>query len=160
MMNFKDFITEEEEGTYICADLSRESANKLLKWAKENGITDTIDAADMHTTITYSRKKVDEAKEYMDSVKFPISAKPKHFSIFPMQNGKKCLVLEVESKELNKHHKTIQKEYGATYDYPTYKPHITLTYDYTGDDVPKDIPDISLSYNSYKMEGINVGKFT
>lgn len=39
------------------------------------------------------------------------------------------LVLLIECEELHNRHEFLMKEHDASYDYPTYKPHITLSYD-------------------------------
>jgi hypothetical protein len=50
-------------------------------------------------------------------------------------------VLKYDCKDLNKRHKELMDEHKATYDFPKYEPHVTLSYD-IGDLDIKQLPDI------------------
>lgn len=82
---------------------------------------------DFHVTVAYSRKPI--AVTALGKLEPPVSVKAKHYSVFKTQTGKNCLVLEVESPDLTARHTELNDVYGASYDFPDYKPHITLSYD-------------------------------
>ena len=60
----------------------------------------------------------------------------------PTQGAKtRCLILKIDCPELVARHKELMDEHEATYDYPVYQPHITLSYD-IGDLDINDLPDV------------------
>jgi 2'-5' RNA ligase len=158
MNTFNDFIIEaakvtHEHGTYVSVNLNKESSKQLDDWSSANGIKNPIDPNDFHATVIYSRKGVPEAKKY--DLNLPIDAKISGWKIFQTQDGKNALVGIIESKELNTHHKTLRKEYGATHDYPEYSPHVTLSYDYGDGKLPETLPNFKLTFDSKTVEGLD-----
>ena len=87
----------------------------------------------------------------------PITAKFKEWKIFDTAIGTtgKCLVMALESEELHEHHNMLRKKYGASYDFPEYIPHMTVSYSYDSDKVPDLQPDIELVFDKYTFKGIN-----
>lgn len=90
---------------------------------------------ELHITVAYSKKPIEYTPQgFFDE---PIEVTPSKYSVFDTQTGKRCLVLEVTSKKLTKMHEDIIYKHGASYDFDTYKPHITLSYD-CGEDFDLD----------------------
>jgi len=56
-------------------------------------------------------------------------AYPKGYHIFEGRNGKKILVLLLDSEDAVNRHQVLMKQHESTYDFPEYKPYITLSYD-------------------------------
>ena len=135
--------TKEGTGTYVAAVLTKASKKKVKELCINLGIAKRISSDKMHTTIIYSRKKA-EGLEADNSI-YPANAKPIGLEVFDARDGKKALVLRIKSKKLSDRHNFIMDEYGTTYDFPVYNPHITLTYD-AGDFDPSnydgDLPEI------------------
>ena len=48
-------------------------------------------------------------------------------NIFEGKDGKNILVLLLKSEDAKKRHLELMEEHKTTYDYPEYKPHITLS---------------------------------
>lgn len=158
MNNFREFVVEASKvkhthGTYVSVNLDKESSNKLDDWATKNSIKNLVDPNDFHATVIYSRKGVPDAEKY--DLNLPISASITGWKVFPTQDSKKALVGIIDSKELNKHHKTLVKEYGATHDYPEYSPHVTLSYDYGDDEMPTTLPNFKLVFDNKTVEGLD-----
>jgi hypothetical protein len=109
------------EGTYASYKLTPRSADKLMNWIIDNDITSPTPKEELHVTTTYSRADVD----LVPSDKNNIVLNPSGYSIGVLKNA---LVLHIESDELTKVHDDAL-DAGATSDYPSYKPHITLSYD-------------------------------
>lgn len=141
-----------EAGTYVSLSLDDKSSKALDNWSSENKVENQLDPSDYHVTVIYSRKGVPAVEDHVFDL--PIAAKISAFEIFPTQTGNKCLVAKVDSKELTELHKSIRKEYGATHDYPEYKPHVTLSYDYKGE-VPKEVPDITVTFDKVKVQPLD-----
>lgn len=53
------------------------------------------------------------------------------YDIFSGQSGENVLVMKLISQELQDRHNYLMETYGATYDFPVYHPHVTLSYNYT-----------------------------
>lgn len=147
-----NYMTKHPNGTYLCVELDRQSRKLLEDWVKNHNIPNAADAKQYHTTVVYSRKGIPDVNAY--PFELPISAKIKRWDIFPSQNGKKCLVAIIDSGELHDHFTAIHKQYGATYDYPDYKPHITVSYDYTGS-TPRDVPNFPVVFSKVKIEPLD-----
>lgn len=160
MMNFKDFLEEEQkdnnhkDGTYISVNLSSESTDKLYDWAKKNKINNPINPFkkdnEYHATVVYSRKGIPAAEK--EDLGLPMKLKISGWEIFNTQTGAKALVGKIVSKDLTAAHNMFREKYGATHDYDSYKPHITLSYDYGSDKKPDAVPDIDLTFDTYKFE--------
>lgn len=141
------------DGTYISALLSKEDSDKIYNWAKDHGITNLDSSNDYHATITYSRKGIPDVKEY--SFELPITAKLSKWKIFNTQSGGSCLVIGLESDQLTKYHNDIKDLYGATHDFQSFQPHITICYEYNKKEVPDDFPNFNVTFNKVKIEPLN-----
>jgi 2'-5' RNA ligase len=148
------------EGVYGSFKLNEESAKKLSDWIKENEIIEPVDTEDLHITTTYS--KVDPEQEITPSEKKNIKLDHKDFSIATYG---RALVIEVESKELQDIHKAAIDS-GASYDYETYKPHITISYNAEANEniIPLLFPpnfDITLSHEEVEplKEAFEMGSY-
>lgn len=101
------------------------NAKDILKWAKSQGITDLIKADELHVTVAFSKTKVSWDKFTADDNTMDLS----------LENAKvqklgDAIVIKFQSKDL----KAWWKKYidgGASWDYETYQPHISVSY--TGD---------------------------
>lgn len=146
-------MVKHPNGTYIAANVSKESSDSLGSWVKSNNIPNRADPAQYHTTITYSRKGIPDVTNHKFDM--PLSAKIKDWKIFPSGDNKKCLVAVVDCPDLEDYHNEIQNEYGATYDYPDYIPHVTVSYDYGDLPAPKEVPDIDIKYDKVKIQPLD-----
>ena len=109
---------------YCCSILSSESTESLKTYCKLNGIQNIN--SEFHVTLVNSDIVVEfEPLEYC-GVTIP------HYNISPakwtVDGGKEILVLLLNSKWLEYRFKEA-RDYGATWDHPEYRPHITLSYD-------------------------------
>jgi len=164
IVSFNKYLEEKikmkhPNGTYMSVKVSRATQKLLDKWSREHNIPNPIDPKDMHTTLVYSRKPVPESDDY--PINFPIACKIKEWQIFPTGNeGKKCLVAVVESEVLQQHFRAIHTLYGASFDYPKYIPHITLSYDYGLNKVPTDLPDFTIVYDDKDFQPLDPAVLT
>lgn len=139
---------EEPDGTYVALKVSPESKKLINKVISKLNVPSPLKVKDAHATLIFSRKYLPEFKAD-GKLKTPIIAKCKNLNIFKSNDGN-ALVIELDSKEMNKRHKEIMKDHKATYDYDEYKPHVTLSYD-CGDfdiksiDISKELPSIEFS---------------
>lgn len=142
-------------GTFVAVRFVEEAIGALMAFGTANGIPNMLSADDYHSTIVYSRrplKNVDGQRNI-----FPHwAAKPIGFDVFETRgiNGApstKCLVLKISSPDMLGRHEFFRRWEGASHDFPSYIPHITLSYDIGDYDITKlsDIatvlPEISIS---------------
>ena len=116
-------------GTYVGVTFNKETQAAIKKFVKANDIPNMVGRAKMHTTVIYSRKHFvfDDFKEDINPAWI---GKAKEFHIWESRDDdkSKILVLAYDCPELSKEHERIMKKYDATYDFPKYIPHITLSY--------------------------------
>lgn len=129
-MRLTDLVEEKtEKGTYAGLRFGDGDEDKIMSLIKKMGIPNPISREDIHLTLLYSRKYLPNYKAAQDT---DMWAYPDDFHIFKGFDDKEILVLLLKSDDAHKRHKFLMKEHGATYDYPEYKPHITLSYDVDG----------------------------
>ena len=110
-----------EKGTRSSFKLSPESSKELFSWMEEKQIADPIPADGLHVSLVYSRKTI---PEYAPHQKTIILQKEKYI----LNNSDfGVLVLEVDSDILQALYKEVVEKYKIESDFPTYKPHITLS---------------------------------
>lgn len=99
------------------------NADEFIEWAKSVGFKTTLKPEEMHVTIAFSREPVEWNK-----------FKPEEF-IFNIRGGKRSLeqfdggatVMQFESERLKDRWDEF-KAGGASWDFPDYKSHITISY--------------------------------
>ncbi|WP_420377775.1 hypothetical protein [Sinorhizobium meliloti] len=108
------------------------NAENIIAWAKGQGFRTTLPAEDLHVTIAFSRAAVDWMKcgqPWESELKLPAGG-PRLIDKF----GEGAVVLLFKSRELEWRHEAI-KDAGASWDWPEYQPHITISYDGAPDDL-------------------------
>lgn len=112
---------------YVRRDLL--NAADLIAWAEANGITETLDPADMHVTVLYSKRAVDPMAmgetwgSEPDGGLIVKAGGPRAVERF----GEGALVLQFASWSLASRHADMIRA-GATHDWPEYAPHVTISY--------------------------------
>jgi hypothetical protein len=135
----------ETKGTYAAVNFSKETTDAIKEYIKENDIPNPLSADKMHTTLLYSRKYCPDYTP-LGKIDPPWKGTPTEFEVWKTRpkdgsEGSNCLVLLFKCEELNKRHQQLMNELDATYDFPDYKTHISLSYD-IGDMDWKKLPDI------------------
>ena len=118
------------DGTYIGVKFSKDTCDAIKKFCKDNKIPNTVSRDKLHTTIIYSRKFDDLTKdENIGILDTPWIGIPKEFDIWKTQDGKHALVLKYDCLALEKEHKRLMSKYDLVYDFPSYIPHCSISYD-------------------------------
>lgn len=127
-------LFEGEEGKFDTLYCSRKllNAEDVIEWAKSQGFTNCVGKDDMHVTIAYSKKEIDWS-ELTDSFDNVVSRKDGEDD----GNGERgveefkgnAIVLTFENGDLERRWKEFKDDFGATWDFPEYRPHVTITYD-------------------------------
>ena len=111
-------------GTYVAVKWSNHIGKYLRDVFKD--MPNLVNEDDFHSTLVYSRVEFN----HIPSSKM-FEAKFKNFRIFEDRRTlKKVLVMELESPDLtNRHNEIYRNNPKATYDFDSYIPHCTLSYD-------------------------------
>lgn len=104
------------------------NGEEIVAWAKSQGFETTLAAEDLHITIAFSRQPVDWMKvgeEWPVEVSggMTIAAGGPRM----MERFGEAAVLLVASSSLSWRHEEIRRA-GASWDYPEYQPHVTISY--------------------------------
>jgi hypothetical protein len=113
-------------GLYVAVKYTDKTLNSISEVLKL--VPNPVQLEDIHTTIIYSRKYAEIVEQ--DIVVICINS---GYDIWKDSSGKRILVMKLDSPQLEFRHRYLTSNYGLTYDYENYIPHITLSYD-IGDD--------------------------
>lgn len=128
MMTFSQFSESEHKGTYVGVRFNRASAKALTKQCRDLGIPNVINSEKLHSTLIYSRNQLTEFSPHGKMNHTVQGAVIPH--VFETQSGKRAMVLKLTDPWFESRHKEIMTNHPeATYDYPDYQPHITVSYD-------------------------------
>jgi hypothetical protein len=114
------------------------NADDLIAWAKANGFKDIESPNEMHVTVAFSRRHIDwdTVGNSCDTVAIPPGQDQRSVQELGAEGA---VVLRFESTQLQQRWKQIYND-GASWDYPSYKPHVTITYNGRGLDLSKILP--------------------
>lgn len=132
-MNFREmlpFLTEGVQGTYAAVTFDPLTLRDLVILQDMLGIPNKLDPEKFHSTLLYSRVPL---PRYVPFGTFEISPTSDtnvfDLKVFKTAGGKSALVLAYTSEFLENRHKELMELHGATWDHPSFIPHITLSYD-------------------------------
>jgi phage-related protein (TIGR01555 family) len=104
------------------------NADEIIVWAKAQGFTTTLPADDMHVTVAFSKQPVDWMKAGEVWGDGELTVQPGGARLLERFGpDKDCVVLLFNSDALRWRHDHF-KEIGASWDWPEYQPHITISY--------------------------------
>ncbi len=129
--------TNPPKGTYVGVKLDAASKQKIINLMSKLNLQEPIPEDKLHSTLVYSDKKTLDGFTSNTSFgedNYP-TVKPVNFNVFAnSQNpGTGCLVVELDSDYLHNRHDEIVSKYNVEEKFPTYRPHITLSYNYSGE---------------------------
>jgi hypothetical protein len=105
------------------------NADELIAWAKANGFTNTLAPQDLHVTIAFSKAPLMWERFTPDTSILTVT--PATTSVKPL-GDKGAVVLLFTSEVLSERWKEF-RDGGASWDWPEYQPHVSITYH--GEDV-------------------------
>lgn len=120
------------QGTYVGLRVLPESAALIRQFCEQNGIKISSSKFEekLHTTVIYSRKLHNIQPESTQVYACEFS----DYNIFTTQDGKKVLVVLLNAPGVVARHLKLMAEHNATYDFPVFHPHVSLSYDFDGDE--------------------------
>lgn len=100
------------------------NADTIIAWAKENGFTTCLPPESMHVTVCYSKVPFDTTGLKPDKNAITCKAGDRQLSEFGPEQD--TVVLQFSCDELEQDHQ-MYVDAGASWDWPEYNPHISLT---------------------------------
>lgn len=119
----KVFAASEPKPLYVRRDVL--NAKEIIAWAKGQGFDTTLPEDDMHVTVCFSRKPVDWLSAGRRGDELQVWDYERR--IMALGPKAEAIVLQFKCDELSKRWEEFLGA-GATWDWPEYHPHITLTY--------------------------------
>jgi len=160
MKRFKEYLMENEiKGTYAAVRPDVKHSTILSDFMEKHKIPNPESTDKLHATLLYSRKFLPTYKPNKDLNHEAILDK---FEIWPTKSGKNCLVLKFTSPTLVARHNDLMSKHNATYDYPLFKTHMSLSYDIGEFDISKitieELPKTMIFTNEYHEDLDTGGK--
>lgn len=132
----KNEVTNAKAPLYIRRPIV--NADEIIAWAKEQGFKNTLKPDDLHVTICHSRAGV-EGND-IEKAKGSVVVSQKSGRHVTRLGDKGAVVLLFQSSVLQSRWLDLIEKHGASWDYESYQPHITITYDSNDIDVSKIKP--------------------
>lgn len=153
-MRYFDLFERQTSGTYVGVRFSEDTVKALAELQEKCQVPNPLDKTEFHTTVVYSRTEIEWWPEHDLS---DCKVTPKGWEVFKQRDGKNCLVLLLDSDYLHSRF-ALAMDRGATYDFPDYQPHITLSYDigdFSVDNLP--VPDIEIEIDHEYDQPLIIG---
>lgn len=119
------FAADDPRPLYVSRQLL--NASELLDWARGQGFPSLVPAEDLHVTVAYSRRAVNWfAMGQYGSNTGELIVSPGGPRLVERMGDGDAIALVFQSVDLQWRHREM-RDAGASWDYPSYLPHITLT---------------------------------
>lgn len=130
-MDFLEHLREQSSaGTYAGVRFSRGTIKEIIELQDKLAVPNPLTPDKFHSTLLFSRKHLPTYVAYGRYIDKPRSDSGEfELRVFESASGKRALVLCYDCQFLERRHKYLMDLYGGTWDYPSYIPHITLSYD-------------------------------
>jgi hypothetical protein len=116
----------DSSGIYVAVKFKQETLDAIQAFQDQNKIPNPVAQEDLHSTIVYSRNKIDWKPE--DNLNLRVNTDASILEVWDTRGGSRCLVWHYYSPFQHRRFEAAMAK-GATYDFPEYKCHITLSYD-------------------------------
>jgi hypothetical protein len=149
-MKLIEVALQAPRGSYFGLHPTKETIEAMQEFMKEHHVPNPLENDKLHSTVVFSRTfcgarplgKLDPTWQGQFTA----------FDIFPsggpadddgLEESDKprsnCLVLKFDCPELHERHHFLRKHHGATHDFPSFEPHMTLSYN-VGDFDHQNLP--------------------
>lgn len=118
---------QSDGGTFVGAHLGPKTVERLAQWCAEARIPNPVSKDEMHITVVISKDRSIDFPPQTFEPMLLVDKSTYEFKLFGKENN--VLVLAMECRELADIHTKALADYGLTWDFPSYIPHVTLSYD-------------------------------
>lgn len=113
-------------GIYVAVKFKQETLDNIAEYQRRNNIPNPVPVEELHSTVVYSHTNIDWFPA--ESINLKVNTDSSVLETWETKSGKTCLVWHYYSSYQHKRFEEAMAK-GATYDFPEYKCHITLSYD-------------------------------
>lgn len=132
-------------GSYFGVKPTKETIAAMKEFMGDHRVPNPLDDDKLHATVVYSRAFC--GAQPLGKLNPKWKGKFRAFDLFPTsakvnesEKPNSCLVLKFDCPEIHDRHHFLRKHHGATHDFPTFDPHMTLSYD-VGDFDHHNLPE-------------------
>lgn len=118
-------LHKDGDGTFIGVHLGPKSSERLSRWCKESLIPNIVD--EFHCTLVYSQDTLPPVEVARYASPLVVEKDTYEYALFGDKQN--ILVLKIKQEILEDRWKELKEKYNFQYDFPTYIPHISLSYD-------------------------------
>jgi hypothetical protein len=152
-VNKTEKADEHFHGTKMFVYPSKSDSQKLWDFITKQGIKGRlVKPSQYHCTVVYSSSPCPGAEKH--PIKIPVVGSIYGYRIFAGPLGR-CLVGLLHSPEIRGLNRSIVETFGATSNFPSYIPHLTLAWDVEGDGLPDAVMNETITFDAYKVAGID-----
>lgn len=128
------FAADDPRPLYVSRQLL--NASELADWAAQQGFANTLPLDEMHVTVMYSKRPVNWFAMSDGFASDEVVVSPGGPRMVEALGNEGAVALVFQSPDLQWRHRSM-REAGASWDYPSYLPHVTISYDAAGLDLAK-----------------------
>ena len=119
------FEFADDKGSYAAVQFDPETVKALEAYQYDNEIPNPLNPDEFHSTVMFSEKYIPNFQTLGDDLDWEGTFT--EFDIFDSDDDR-ALVLKYDCYELHDRWQKIIDKYGATWKWPNFHPHITLSY--------------------------------
>lgn len=130
LVEFLETVRENDSsgpGKFVGARLTRDSERAIMRWMRDNGLRKKEPRARLHITVVGDKEQNFPWHPATFDPPLEIDA-----STYKLEKFGDAIVLSFSVPKLEKRHEAAVEKYGINWKYPTYQPHLTLSFDETG----------------------------
>jgi hypothetical protein len=151
MLSYSEYLTESEkhkDGSYASLHLDAASTKALDAFVKSYKFKNPVPAEKQHCTVMYSTKPLLKQGSASEAVSIPATVKG--FKILGGDGTSNTLVVTLECEGATAYWKKF-RSMGASWDYPSYIPHISVAYEVGDMKAPKLDKELKLHFNRIEV---------
>lgn len=144
-MKLIDLREMSSRGTYFGVKPTKETIHAMKEFMGDHRIPNPVEDNKLHATVVYSRTFV--GARPLGILNPTWKAKFHKYDLFQTSprvdeadgTPDQCLVMKFHCPEIHDRHNYLRKQHGATHDFPTFDPHVTMSYnvgDFDHDNLP------------------------
>lgn len=122
----------DKSGIFAGVHFSSTTIDAIIKYQKDNNIPNPLDSKEFHSTVVYNKSPIINFR-CLDELSPSWKGKFKEMILLP-SDANKALCIEYECAKLTARWQQVL-DMGAAWDYPSFIPHITISYDIGDTDI-------------------------
>lgn len=145
----KEESLHDDIGLFVGYRINRQARQGFFFFSEDHQIPNPVPQDELHVTLIGS-PTFDPEFTPEGILERPIAISNLTPDVWTTKDGKKCLVMRFESRELQQEYEYVTRTYNLKSEYEEFLPHITLSYDLEGREIDKkELGNMQVIVNSY-----------